>query len=105
MELLAKAPVLGYVEKRKRQRQRGATMGSIVAGALDRWIRQANVAGAGAAADAKGPASYGAEGAARLRFRSRRVQAERPKTNRSVKFPARCCRNFGTPNFRCVYDE
>jgi hypothetical protein len=61
-------------------------MGSIVAGALGRWICQANAAAAAAAADAKGPAGYGAEGAARLR--SCWVQAGRPKPNRSVKCAA-----------------
>jgi hypothetical protein len=41
MELLAKAPVLGCAGKMQRQRQRGSAMGSLVAGALNRWICRA----------------------------------------------------------------
>jgi hypothetical protein len=70
----------------KRQRQRGATMadGLHCRGSARQVDPPGNVAAA--AAHAKGPAGYGAEDAARLR--SRRVKAERPKRNLSVKSAA-----------------
>ena len=42
MELLAKATVLGCAGKMQRQRQGGSAMGSLVSGALSRWICRAS---------------------------------------------------------------